>query len=73
MPNPLPMTFLIMQAENLIRGNSRLAEILKVHRNTISNWKRRGFLNDAIVSQIGRTTIYRLQSIKLMSFKRPKL
>lgn len=62
-----------MTKDNLIHGNKKLAEFLKVHRNTIANWKRRGFLNDAIVTQIGRTTIYRLQAIKPMSFKRPKL
>lgn len=46
-----------------ITGNKTLAKVLGVHENSVSKWKKSGVLDNAILSNFGRITIYDLEMV----------
>lgn len=56
----------------LIRGNSRLAARLGVHRNTVTAWRAGGLLAPAIVAECGRVIVYDLGKVQECLTMKPR-
>lgn len=54
----------------LVKGNKELADRLGVHPQTIQNWRKRGVLAKATVSDFGRIILYDLDKVlECLNFK----
>lgn len=54
----------------LVKGNKGLAERLGVHPQTIQNWRKRGVLAKATVSDFGRIIFYDFDKVlECLNFK----
>lgn len=50
-------------ARTIIRGNTRLAETLGVHRKTVDGWRKKGVLDAATIAEYGRIILYDLDLV----------
>lgn len=54
-----------------VRGNKGLAERLGVSPRTVCTWRQKGWLDEAVVSEIGRVIIYDVEeALKCLNYER---
>ena len=55
--------YLTDMERTIIKGNTSLANKLGVHRKTVDNWRKKGVLAKATISEYGRIILYDLELV----------